>query len=273
MDALTAIKAVALGVVEGVTEFLPVSSTGHLIIVEQFLRLSPDAAFVAAFEVVIQLGAILAVVVLYWGTLWPWASPPDGRTRVWKLWLRVAVGIVPAFVAGFALRDFVTEHLFKPLVVSIALVLYGVVLILVERWFRRETPRVRPAPEISSLPLAGALAIGLFQALSLVPGTSRAAVSIIGGMILGLSRGAAAEFSFFLAVPVMVGASGLTLLKEGAALNGGQWLVLAIGFVVACLSALLVVRAFVGYLRKHDFVVFGWYRIVLGLLVALLLAR
>ncbi len=273
MDALTAIKAVVLGVVEGVTEFLPVSSTGHLIIVEQFLRLTPDAAFVAAFEVVIQLGAILAVVVLFWGTLWPWASQPDSRARVWALWLRVAVGIVPAFVAGFALRDFVTEHLFTPLVVSVALVLYGVVLILVERAFRRGSPRARPAAEIHALPIASALAIGLFQALSLVPGTSRAAATIIGGMILGLSRGAAAEFSFFLAVPVMVGASGLTLVKQGAALAAGQWGILAIGFAVAFASALVVVRAFVGYLRKHDLVVFGWYRIVLGLLVALLLAR
>ncbi len=291
MSPLVLVKAAILGIVEGVTEFLPVSSTGHLIIVERFLRLSSDERFVTAFEVVIQLGAILAIVALYWTTLWPWARAASDRSRVWGLWLRVVVGTIPAFVAGFLLETWITTRLFTPLVVAIALAFYGVVLIVFERLLgarslapAAQSPRRagqaraveddgRPLEDTSAVPLAAAFAIGLFQTLALVPGTSRSAATIVGGMIMGLGRGAAAEFSFFLAVPVMAGASALTLLRHGLRFSSGQWLVLAVGFVVAFLSALLVVRAFLAYLRKHDLGAFGWYRIALAVLVILLLVR
>ncbi len=274
MSILALVKAAVLGIVEGVTEFLPVSSTGHLIIADRFLRLSPDAGFVAAFEVVIQAGAILAVVVLYWRALWPWAAAPSQRARVWALWLRVLVAILPAFAAGFLLGDFITGRLFTPLVVAIALVFYGVILIIVEGVLKRGAhPGKATVLDVHDVSLGTAFVIGLFQTLALVPGTSRAAATIIGGMVMGLSRGAAAEFSFFLAIPVMAGASGLTLIKHGLRFGAGEWLLMATGFVVAFLSALVVVRFFVGYLRKHDFVAFGWYRIALGIAVALLLAR
>lgn len=270
MDIITLIKAVLLGIIEGVTEFLPVSSTGHLIITERFLRLSAHQQFVSGFEVVIQLGAILAVLVLYGRTLWPWAAPEAERPRVWRLWLRVAVGVVPAFVAGFFLEDFVVARLFRPLVVAGALIFYGAVLIAVERTLRR-TSRTTIS-DIHAVPLGIAFAVGLFQTLALVPGTSRAAATIVGGMVLGLSRGVAAELSFFLAVPVMAGASALTLLRHGVQFTSSEWVVVAAGFVAAFLSAFVVVRAFIGYLRTRDLVPFAVYRIALGVVVIALLA-
>jgi undecaprenyl-diphosphatase len=273
MNPLVLVKAAVLGIVEGVTEFLPVSSTGHLIIVERFLRLSSDERFVAAFEVVIQLGAILAIVALFWTTLWPWARVAAERSRVWSLWLRVLVAIIPAFVAGFALEGWITTRLFTPLVVAVALAFYGVILVVFERLLAARSPAAAAQQDVTAVPLAAAFAIGLFQTLALVPGTSRAAVTIMGGMIMGLSRGAAAEFSFFLAIPVMAGASALTLLRHGLGFSSGEWLVLAVGFVVAFVSALLVVRVFLAYLRKHDLRAFGWYRIALAILVAALLVR
>jgi undecaprenyl-diphosphatase len=279
MNPLVLVKAAVLGIVEGVTEFLPVSSTGHLIIVARFLHLSTDERFVAAFEVVIQLGAILAIVVLFWTTLWPWARVAAERSRVWSLWLRVLVGIIPAFAAGFLLEDWITTRLFTPLVVAIALAFYGAVLIVFERFVGARPPSLAaqgdgaPLQDVTAVSPAAAFAIGLFQTLALVPGTSRAAVTIIGGMVMGLSRGAAAEFSFFLAIPVMAGASALTLLRHGLGFSGSEWLVLAVGFVVAFLSALLVVKAFLAYLRKHNLRAFGWYRIALAVLVAVLLVR
>ena len=265
MQILELIKAAFLGIVEGVTEFLPVSSTGHLIIVDHFIKLSTDAHFVSAFEVVIQLGAILAIVVLFWKTLWPWATPASERSQTWQLWLRVIVGIIPAFILGFLLDKFITERLFNPIVVSIALIFYGIVLIVMEHIFRRN-PRER-STLIYSMPLLTAFAIGLFQTLALIPGTSRSAATIIGGMVMGLGRAAAAEFSFFLAVPVMVGASGLTLMRQGLHFSAAEWVIMLVGFVVAFLCALVVVRAFMNYLRKRDFVPFGYYRIALGVVV------
>jgi undecaprenyl-diphosphatase len=269
MHIVTFIKAVFLGIVEGITEFLPVSSTGHLIIVDNFIKLSTNTRFVAAFEVVIQLGAILAIVVLFWKTLWPWATPAAERKRTWQLWLRVIVGIIPAFILGFALDNFITEKLFNPTVVAIALIFYGLVLIVVERIFRKNVRE--HSTDVHTIPLWTAFAIGLFQTLALIPGTSRSAATIIGGMVMGLSRAAAAEFSFFLAVPVMFGASGLTLMKQGLHFSAGEWLIMLVGFVVAFLVALVVVRAFMNYLRKRDFIPFGYYRIVLGIAVIVLL--
>lgn len=258
-----------MGVVEGITEFLPVSSTGHLIIVEHFLKLSGDKHFVVAFEVVIQLGAILAIIVLFWKTLWPFAGAPEQRARTWKLWGRVLVGVIPAFILGFLLDNLITGKLFNSLVVSITLIFYGIVLVVIEAILRRgEGPRIT---DVHDLSLRLAFAIGLFQTLALIPGTSRSAATIIGAMILGLSRTAAAEFSFFMAIPVMVGASALTLYKNGLHFSGSDWGLMAIGFIVAFAFALVVVRIFMNFIRKHDFTSFGYYRIILGILVIVLL--
>ncbi|HUX50463.1 MAG TPA: undecaprenyl-diphosphate phosphatase [Spirochaetia bacterium] len=269
MHILALIKAAILGVVEGVTEFLPVSSTGHLIIAETFIKMSNDAKFVAGFEVIIQLGAMLAIVVLFWKTIWPWAAPAEERTRTWQLWLRIIIGVIPAAILGYALDKFITEKLFNPIVVSITLIFYGIVLIVIENVFKKNT-RERHT-DVHTISLGVAFAIGLFQTLAMIPGTSRSAATIIGGMIMGLGRAAAAEFSFFLAVPVMVGATGLTVAKQGLHFTASEWVLLAVGFIVSFLVALVVVRAFMNYLRKRDFIPFGYYRIVLGILVLVVL--
>jgi len=269
MHILALIKAAILGVVEGVTEFLPVSSTGHLIIAETFIKMSNDAKFVAGFEVIIQLGAMLAIVVLFWKTIWPWAAPAEERARTWQLWLRIVIGVIPAAILGYALDKFITEKLFNPIVVSITLIFYGIVLIVIENVFKKDT-RERHT-DVHTISLGVAFAIGLFQTLAMIPGTSRSAATIIGGMIMGLGRAAAAEFSFFLAVPVMVGATGLTVAKQGLHFTASEWVLLAVGFIVSFLVALVVVRAFMNYLRKRDFIPFGYYRIVLGILVLVLL--
>jgi undecaprenyl-diphosphatase len=269
-DIVTILKAAVLGVVEGITEFLPVSSTGHLIVAERILHLSGDARFVTGFEVVIQLGAILAIVALFWRRAWPWASPAAQRGVVWALWLRIVVGVVPAVVAGFLLEDVITERLFNTTVVAIALVFYGAALIVAELALRRRGRAATTDP--AALPLAAAFAIGLFQCLALVPGTSRAAATILGGMVVGLGRGAAAEFSFFLAVPLMAGATLLTLVRHGLGFTAAEWAAVGVGFVVSFAAALFVVRAFVAYLRERGFVPFGIYRIALGLIVLLVFA-
>lgn len=269
MNLLVILKTVVMGIVEGITEFLPVSSTGHLIIFEHFLKLSQDKHFIVAFEVVIQLGAILAIIVLFWNTLWPFAGTPEHRARTWKLWGRVLVGVIPAFILGYLLDHVITTTLFNPTVVSITLIFYGIVLVVIEAILKRGPgPRITDVHDLT-LPLA--FAIGLFQTLALIPGTSRSAATIIGAMILGLSRGAAAEFSFFMAIPVMVGASGLTLYKDGLHFSGSEWLLMAIGFLVAFLVALVVVRMFMNFIRRHSFVGFGYYRILVGILVIVLL--
>ncbi|HUX21653.1 MAG TPA: undecaprenyl-diphosphate phosphatase [Spirochaetia bacterium] len=273
MSLLLIIKTVIMGIVEGVTEFLPISSTGHLIIVEQFLRLSNGGqlspAFISSFDVLIQPGAILAIVVLFWKTLWPFGGTQEENARTWKLWGRVIIGTIPAAVLGFLFDKIITGKLFNPLVVAITLVFYGIVLVVIERILRKgKAPKIE---DVHNLTLSLALAIGFFQVLALIPGTSRSAATIVGAMILGLSRSSAAEFSFFMAIPIMAGASVLTLYKHASSFTGVEWEVLLIGFVVSFLLALVVVRAFMNFIRKRDFVPFGYYRIVLGALVIVLL--
>ncbi len=262
-----------MGIVEGVTEFLPISSTGHLIIVEQFLHLSNGGQlsqkFIDSFDVLIQPGAIVAIIVLFWGTLWPFKGPAEVRARTWKLWGRVVVGTIPAGLLGFLFEKTITGSLFNPLVVSITLIFYGIVLVVIERLLSRRTES--KVDDVHNLTLTLAFAIGLFQVLALVPGTSRSAATIIGAMILGLTRPAAAEFSFFMAIPIMAGASVLTLYKHASSFTSVEWIVLMIGFVVSFVIALLVVRAFMNFIRKRNFVVFGYYRIILGAVVLVLL--
>jgi undecaprenyl-diphosphatase len=263
------LKALLISVVEGITEFIPISSTGHMILVDEFVELSKNESFTTAFEVIIQLGAILSVVVFFWKDLWPFAGTPEKRSSVWNTWMKVIVAVIPAAVLGFLFDDAIEAHLFNAKVVSIALIVYGILLILLERFNKgKKDFRIQ---SISQIPYALAFLIGLFQCLAMVPGTSRSAATIIGAMLLGLSRGAAAEFSFFLAIPTMTGATLITILKNGTSFSSWEWTVIAVGFVVAFVVAYAVIRLFMEFIRKRDFSLFGYYRIVLGIIVLLLL--
>jgi len=269
MDILIFLKAILIGIVEGITEFLPISSTGHMILVDEFVRLSEDKTFTTAFEVIIQLGAILSVVVFFWKDLWPFAGTREQQKRTWTLWSKVLVGVIPAIILGLLFDDYIEEHLFNSIVVAVTLVLYGVTLIVLEHFNKGKT--TFRTDTVSAVPYGVAIAIGLFQCLAMIPGTSRSAATIIGAMLLGLSRGAAAEFSFFLAIPTMFGATVLTIAKNGLAFSSMQWLVIATGFIVSFIVAYAVIKLFMDFIRKHDFSVFGYYRIVLGIIVLLLL--
>lgn len=253
------LSALILGIVEGLTEFLPVSSTGHLILVNQWVRLPQP--FSNMFNIFIQLGAILAVVIFFWNRLIPFQPGlvKEQRTRIWNLWGRVGVAVLPAYVLAFLFHDYLEQYLMTPLVVAGALLFYGVILILLERrsWNTQfEDP--------SDMPWKIALFIGLFQVLALVPGTSRSAVTIIGALILGLNRKAAAEFSFFLGVPTLGAASLYSLLKYEGTLGAQEWGLLGVGFLVSFMVAWGVIAFFMNWVSKKDFQVFGWYRVVLG---------
>jgi undecaprenyl-diphosphatase len=251
-------KVIVIGIVEGITEWLPVSSTGHLLLLDAWMPLHMTEQFKEMFFVVIQLGAILAVVTEYWARLLP-RSP-----AVWSLWSRIFVGCIPAGILGLLLDDFLEAHFGTPVTIAAMLILYGVLFIIVEQ--RRGTPSVG---SIEALPYSTALYIGFFQALAMIPGTSRSGATILGGLLLGVSRTAASEFSFFLAIPTMLGASGLKLLKFGAAFTTEEVMTLVLGMTTAFLVSMASIRFLMGYVRRHDFKVFGWYRIALGILVLL----
>ena len=268
------LKALLFGIVEGITEWLPISSTGHLILLDEFVQLGMSDAFKSMFEVVIQLGAILAVVVLYFQRLWPFKRGKQGegvtgwlRLDTVRLWLRVIVAILPSALVGIPLDDWMDAHLHTAPVVAAMLVLYGAAFIAVERWQGRTNrcPRVESAAQID---MRMALCIGLFQVLSLVPGTSRSGATILGGILLGCSRAAAAEFSFYLAIPTMAGASLIKVLKFGLSFTAAELVVLAVGCVSAFVVSIVAIRTFIGYIKRHSFTAFGWYRIALGALVA-----
>jgi len=261
---LVYLYAVVLAVIEGVTEFLPVSSTGHLILAEQFLSLEAAGGheFTADFEVIIQLPAILAVVVYFWRSLWPFGKEREEQRRVWALWLRVMVAFIPAAVLGFLLDDFIEAALFNPYTVAIALLVGGALLIAIEKAGLKHT-----FEDVHDVTYAKALAIGFFQCLAMIPGTSRSAATIIGAMVLGAKRPAAAEFSFFLAIPTMFGATVLKMAKAGLSYTGEQWAILAVGSVVSFLTAWAVIAMFMRYIQTRDFVPFGVYRIILGVVV------
>lgn len=257
------IKAVILGIVEGVTEFLPISSTGHLILVENFIRLETSPGFAEAFMVVIQLPAILAVVVFFWRKIWPF-QPGKDPAPILGLWTRIAVGFLPAAVLGFLLDDYIEYYLFSPFPVAMALIVGGLILIVIER---RDHPiKYHSAFEIT---YQTALMIGFFQCLAMFPGTSRSAATIIGALLLGASRPAAAEFSFFLAIPTMLGATVLKLYKNGLGFDQHEWQLLALGSVVSFVVAYFSVMWLMRFLQHHKFTVFGYYRIALGMLVIL----
>jgi undecaprenyl-diphosphatase len=256
------ISSIILGIVEGLTEFLPVSSTGHLIIVNQFVNFSESFAY--TFDIVIQLGAILSVIVYFFKRLNPFGShlSKDSQKKIFTLWAKSIAGVMPALIIGWAFGHIIEEKLFNPYTVSIALILGGAIMIYLES--RKKTPSIT---DISQLKFKTAIAIGFIQCLAMVPGTSRSAATIIGAMFLGASRVVAAEFSFFLAIPTMIAASGYSILKAGASLSGHELAVLAIGFIVSFVVALAVIAVFMRYITKHDFKPFAYYRIALGIIV------
>ncbi len=265
------LKTVVWGIVEGITEWLPISSTGHMILADELVNLGQSEAFKEMFRVVIQLGAILAVVVLYWQKLFPWHRE-YGRIRFdWNslsLWVKVIVAVLPAAIIGLPLDDWFDEHFYNYLTVAITLILYGVLFIVLENYNKKRTFRVYDFSDLSYLTAFG---IGCFQVLSLVPGTSRSGATILGAMLIGCSRGIAAEFSFFLAIPVMFGASALKVYKYveqfGFNFDLLQWLILAVGTLVAFVVSILAIRFLVGYVKHKDFKIFGYYRIILGIIV------
>lgn len=277
MEWIEMLKAVLFGIVEGITEWLPVSSTGHLILLDQFIGLqvstdpAANKAFMEMFDVVIQLGAILAVIVLFFHKLNPFSpqKTPQQKSSTWQLWFKVVVAVLPSAVIGLLLDDWMETHFYNYIVVSIALIVYGIAFLFMEKGNARRKGQIT---DVYAIDYRTALLIGAFQCLALIPGTSRSGSTILGAILLGVSRSAGAEFSFFLAIPTMLGASGLKVVKyllEGVRVGSTGVVVLLIGCAVSFLVSLLVIRGLMEYVRKHSFRAFGIYRIALGTLVLL----
>lgn len=266
MNILEWLKVLLLGIVEGLTEWLPISSTGHMILVNEFIQLNVSKEFMEMFLVVIQLGAILAVVVLYFWKLWPFTTPSKGwiKKDTWSLWFKVIVAVLPAALIGIPFDDQIDALFYNYQTVAATLIIYGVLFIIIENRNRHRTPVITTFQELS---YSTALLIGAFQVLSLIPGTSRSGATILGAMLLGTSRYIAAEFSFFLAIPVMFGASLLKLVKFGFGFTGTELAILLVGMATAFAVSVLAIRFLMSYIKKNDFKAFGWYRIVLGILV------
>ncbi|NLK00194.1 MAG: undecaprenyl-diphosphate phosphatase [Clostridia bacterium] len=266
MVAIEILKAVFLGIVEGVTEWLPISSTGHMILVEEFIQLDVSAMFKEMFFVVIQLGAIMAVVLLFFNKLNPFSRRKGiiEKRETMGIWYKVVVGVLPAAVFGLLFDDWLNEHFYNYQTVAAALIIYGVLFIIVENYNKGRLSNVNSFKELS---FTTAFLIGMFQVLSLIPGTSRSGATILGAIILGTSRSIAAEFSFFLSIPVMFGASALKLTKFGFSFTGMELAILLTGMVVAFLVSIAAIKFLLGYIKNNDFKIFGWYRIVLGLIV------
>ena len=264
------LKAVLFGIVEGITEWLPISSTGHLILLNEFINLNVSEEFKSMFDVVIQLGAILAVIVLFFHKLNPFAPSKSAgeKKQTWELWFKVIAAIIPSGVVGVLFDDWMDAHLHNGIVVSIMLIVYGIAFILVER--KNTGKHLRMIEDVHDISMKTALMIGLFQCLSLVPGTSRSGSTILGAIMIGVGRGAGAEFSFFMAIPTMLGASaikGLKFLLSGVSATGTEIGVLVVGCIVSFVVSLLVIRGLMEYVRKHSFSAFGVYRIILGAIV------
>ena len=268
IDLIEIIKVVFLGIVEGITEWLPISSTGHMLLVDEFITLDASDAFKEMFFVVIQLGAILAVVLLFWKKMLPLQfqdkTQPVIRRDTVSLWLKVVVACIPGAIVTLLFDDYIEAHLHTPAVIAAALILYGVAFIVIETWNKKRVPTTKNLEDIT---YRIAFLIGLFQVLSIIPGTSRSGATIVGALLIGVSRVAAAEFTFFLAVPVMFGLSAIKILKFGFSFTGQELIILVIGMIVAFAVSVLVIKFLMGYIKKHDFKVFGWYRILLGIVV------
>ena len=260
------LKIVVFGLVEGFTEWLPISSTGHLILVENIVHLNASAEFMKVFRVVIQLGAIMAVVVLYFNRLNPWApgKKKNQQLATWHLWIKILIACLPAAVVGLLLDEVLDTYLYNPYVVAAMLIIYGILFIVLEK--HNEYVDF-PIKKVSQISYRNALYIGLFKLLALIPGTSRSGATILGAMLLGCSRGAAAEFSFFLGIPVMFGASLLKILHYGLDFSGMEFFFLLAGMVIAFAVSMYSIKFLMGYVKKHDFRFFGYYRIILGVIV------
>lgn len=271
LNVIEIFKVIFLGIVEGISEWLPISSTGHMLIVDEFLQLNASAAFKEMFFVVIQLGAILAVVGIFWDKMFPFQfknkNMPVIRGDVFSLWFKTAFACIPGAVVTILFDDFIEAHLHTPFVIAAALIFYGIAFILVENWNKHRTPKIN---ELTNITYQTAFLIGMFQVLSIIPGTSRSGSTIIGALIIGVSRVAAAEFTFFLAVPVMFGLSALKILKFGLEFSGSELIILVVGMVTAFVVSIFVIKFLMSFIKKHDFKLFGWYRIYFGLFVILI---
>lgn len=271
LNLLEVLKIIFLGIVEGITEWLPVSSTGHMLLVDEFISLNMSESFKEMFFVVIQLGAILAVVLVFWNKMFPFQfkdkKKPVIKKDTFSMWFKVAAACIPGSVVTILFDDYIDAHLHTPMVIAAALIFYGIAFIVIENWNKRRKPQIT---HLSDITYKTALLIGLFQVLSIIPGTSRSGATIIGALLIGVSRTAAAEFTFFLAVPVMFGLSALKMIKFGFHFGGNEIFTLGVGMVVAFVVSLIVIKFLMSYIKKHDFKVFGWYRIVLGILVLLI---
>lgn len=289
MDIIEILKVIFFGIVEGITEWLPISSTGHLILVDNFVKLNVSEAFWQLFLVMIQLGAVLAVVLLDFEKLWPFHKKDPERESNWKyisenkklaevqkftdhyvdmnkivLWLKILVSCVPAIIIALPFNDWIEEHLEHDVVIATTLIVYGILFIVIENYNKKRTPTRK---KLSDITFKDALFIGVFQLLAVIPGTSRSGATIIGGILLGTSRKLAAEYTFFLAIPTMLGASLLKLVKFGLGFTGTEIIILLLGMAVAFAVSILAIKFLMGYIKKHDFKVFGWYRIVLGAVI------
>ena len=289
MDIIEILKVIFFGIVEGITEWLPISSTGHLILVDNFVKLNVSEAFWQLFLVMIQLGAVLAVVLLDFEKLWPFHKKDPERESNWKyisenkklaevqkftdhyvdmnkivLWLKILVSCVPAIIIALPFNDWIEEHLEHDVVIATTLIVYGILFIVIENYNKKRTPTRK---KLSDITFKDALFIGVFQLLAVIPGTSRSGATIIGGILLGTSRKLAAEYTFFLAIPTMLGSSLLKLVKFGLGFTGTEIIILLLGMAVAFVVSILAIKFLMGYIKKHDFKVFGWYRIVLGAVI------
>lgn len=268
MEFLEVIKAIILGVVEGITEWLPVSSTGHMILVDEFLKLNVSPEFMEMFLVVIQLGAILAVVILYWKKIFPFTFDNKGmhiEKDTFSMWFKIVVACLPAAVVGLLFDDQLNALFYNPTTVAIMLIVFGILFIVVENYNKGKRPSINSLADIT---YTTAIIIGIWQLIAAVfPGTSRSGATIVGALLIGVSRTVAAEFTFFLAIPVMFGASALKLLKFGFSFTGNELILLVVGLVVAFVVSVIAIKFLMTYIKKHDFKVFGWYRIVLGIIV------
>lgn len=276
MEWIEYLKVIILGIVEGITEWLPISSTGHLILVDEFMKLNMSDAFKEMFDVLVQLGAILAVIVIYFKKLLPVdlvKKEDNSRKPAWSkdkliLWCKILVACLPAAIIGIPFNDKIDELFYNAPIVAVMLIVYGIAFIIVEKLHKGKEFKIN---DIGSITFKTAALIGIFQVLALIPGTSRSGATIVGAMIIGVGRTAAAEFTFYLAIPVMFGASLLKLIKFGFAFTAAEAAALILGMVVAFVVSIIAIRFLMGYIKKHDFTVFGWYRIILGILVLVMM--
>ncbi|AIO18367.1 Undecaprenyl-diphosphatase [Candidatus Izimaplasma bacterium HR1] len=266
MKFIEIIKTIIIGIVEGITEWLPISSTGHMILVDEWIKLDVSPEFMEMFLVVIQLGAILAVVVLFFNKLNPLAfkKTKEERNDIWQIWFKVLIGVIPAAIIGLLLDEWLYNTLYNYITVAIMLVVYGVLFIVIEN---KNKGKKATITSFNDLSYKTAFLIGMFQVLALIPGTSRSGATILGAVILGTSRFIAAEFSFFLSIPVMFGASFIKILDFGFNFTGSELIILITGMVTAFIISIITIKFLLGYIKKHDFKVFGWYRIILGVIV------